>query len=1290
MAELIKLKKYAKAASAKKVKIPTKYDPFKQVAGYKKRLSAVAPVPADISDSRNAFEKWANLPKNQSWFWDGLELWQRPQQYAYQFIDSLLENSMLDSTVAKPSDPSKPFENNWLRKISTKEGRQNIAGETLKFSITANKAHEEGMRGLQGSNFVFGSQILEKYTDGLTVPDYDIRGALFERSPGKDYSGKRKLLPAYEEAIERSAFGLGYLNPMNRDFVGFLMDVFLDPADIIPIVPIASELGKAGKAVTDGAQTLKTANKIVEAADIAVDATKKIKKVNVFKTKAFTETSKQLIEQSNVIFKTVKGPRGVDMAAALRLAASADNAVDFYRYAKAFTQMADTKKVVSLTELIFTGVRFGTEGVLKSADNMVVRMLYKLDVKAGKLGIGLNPDELAKIIDPMTNLGKHNNFFNSIDAIFNAAKQLPPKLWDRVGLTRGAKNMWDDASLRFSAEATQLISEIAEKTGRDRDEVSKLLMRMYEFNDLSYKTKVREFLGDKDTIRSLGFGNREKTEISKFLREMKDEAGRRMWDEKSIEALFVKQTDKATGVSMWFFDPKVTGQLTSEVKTYINQIKRAYKKGLISIEDYTRILQLFDGSFEKTRFYGKADLQELRKLFADSNFKKGYEQSKDLLNRIYKTLDFEFGTNFAETASEGYLRHTKNPDAYKNVSEFQTKFKQPKKAFRGNIKVASDRAYRMSAYEANIMHKLAAQNILDSGIKLSGDYRKFWENQASVDLFKEYMDTSIADFMNQVGTTAESAKLFDEIAMLSTFGDETLVRAHVKGNKVPVQMVEVDKSLIVNKIKGLEIYRRNPAALEDAVKMLNRHPGGKLLMNVNLFQLLGYDISKPAFVEAMFKAIDFANNLFKKLVLLSPGYHMRNISGNFGNVLVSGADIPKWLNKTGDAAMTLNKAKDIMDKVTKAGANTDRNILVKILSPEEVKMYDTYVEFIRNGLAKTGGKLYDLPPDLLETLGKPVDKVGMRRAIFVWNAKMNEQVDSYYRLVSFMYAKENPELLYKLGLNSPSDFVRRVHFDPNDLTQIEREYLKRLVPFYTFTKKNIAYHMKNFFDNPTSYKRFMETMDKSWDVQGLDKYNDVEAYKRNNFWVPIWRFADGRYVAVKFNLPLGDMFEFVDDPVKKVLTSSSPVLRAPFEYFTNQQIYTGLPIEDFPGQTGYSLPFLTRKQEYLASQIGLTTPVSQIYKTGKTINDIIQGDLNIEAATSLEGLSQGALQSVFSIGDPQVARRRAAFDELAKLRDLMAYYKQEEIDIPTIAELENKTKNNAYNNLVRQMKAFKR
>jgi hypothetical protein len=153
---------------------------------------------------------------------------------------------------------------------------------------------------------------------------------------------------------------------------------------------------------------------------------------------------------------------------------------------------------------------------------------------------------------------------------------------------------------------------------------------------------------------------------------------------------------------------------------------------------------------------------------------------------------------------------------------------------------------------------------------------------------------------------------------------------------------------------------------------------------------------------------------------------------------------------------------------------------------------------------------------------------------------------------------------------------------------------------------------------------------------------------------------------------------------------SPPGFDMPVAAQQNQQIYTGLPIEDFPGQTGYTLPFLTRKQEYLAGQIGLTTPVSQVYRTGKAINDIIQGDLNIESATSLEGLSQGALQSVFSIGDPQVAKRRAAYDELAKLRDLMAYYKQEEIDIPTIAELENKNKNNAYNNLVRQMKAFKR
>ena len=68
-----------------------------------------------------------------------------------------------------------------------------------------------------------------------------------------------------------------------------------------------------------------------------------------------------------------------------------------------------------------------------------------------------------------------------------------------------------------------------------------------------------------------------------------------------------------------------------------------------------------------------------------------------------------------------------------------------------------------------------------------------------------------------------------------------------------------------------------------------------------------------------------------------------------------------------------------------------------------------------------------------------------------------------------------------------------------------------------------------------------------WDAQDID-VKEIEQYKRENFWIPIPGLTkDGKYVALKSNLPIGDLAEFFDDPIRRVVSSLSPALRAPFE-----------------------------------------------------------------------------------------------------------------------------------------------
>ena len=61
-----------------------------------------------------------------------------------------------------------------------------------------------------------------------------------------------------------------------------------------------------------------------------------------------------------------------------------------------------------------------------------------------------------------------------------------------------------------------------------------------------------------------------------------------------------------------------------------------------------------------------------------------------------------------------------------------------------------------------------------------------------------------------------------------------------------------------------------------------------------------------------------------------------------------------------------------------------------------------------------------------------------------------------------MWIKDNPAAMNKMGLDNPYTFVRTALFDPKDLSGTEKDILKRLIPFYTFTKKNLAFQMKKY------------------------------------------------------------------------------------------------------------------------------------------------------------------------------------------------------------------------------------
>ena len=104
--------------------------------------------------------------------------------------------------------------------------------------------------------------------------------------------------------------------------------------------------------------------------------------------------------------------------------------------------------------------------------------------------------------------------------------------------------------------------------------------------------------------------------------------------------------------------------------------------------------------------------------------------------------------------------------------------------------------------------------------------------------------------------------------------------------------------------------------------------------------------------------------------------------------------------------------------------------------------------------------------------------------------------------------------------------------------------------------------------------------------------------------------ADGTYYALKANFPQTDFAEFFSNPLRFVTAATTPLIRAPFELATGQQVFAQRPIENYKGEMSTALPFLTKKQEYVLGQTGLDVPVKSAYGVVKMAEGDVVGGLS--------------------------------------------------------------------------------
>jgi len=684
------------------------------------------------------------------------------------------------------------------------------------------------------------------------------------------------------------------------------------------------------------------------------------------------------------------------------------------------------------------------------------------------------------------------------------------------------------------------------------------------------------------------------------------------------------------------------------------------------IENTSELLRQIDFKFRVSgdqmlpRFFTDERLAHLTRMYENADFKTlvdtAYDYQRDMLRFMDEAAKdlVSSGTKFLKATPEGYLRHSAT-EQYKNLAEKLRRFPDFdfEVGFHGNYESFASRGFQMSAEEANDV-MIAQINLLARNGNISKEAMEFWTDNQNLKMFRETIQESFDSYLKDAPKLAKQTLMIDEVLAKGWLQDKEIIRQFDPKGNVPPGYTKLESKKLKNELSKIAQYIDNPDYMQAALKLV---PNSEtVLIRTNVMDILG-NLGDPSKQKPLLQLIDGMNNFFKRMKLMSPGFQMRNLIGNSFNIWASGVPIDQVVKNFSRADDIMRKGDDVLKKVTEGLA----------LTAEDAEVWRWYEPFLKNGFHEVSRKLYDLEKIMMESKERSI----IRKATD-WNGKMNEAMDRRFRLALYMYAEQNPAIIQKLGLSDSSGLVRHVLFDPNDLTKFEKETAKRLVPFYTFTKKNLAYQWDNLFKNTKRYKDIRKTLNSMWRGIGVEK-GEVEQYKLEDFWIPIPIINDkGQYTAIRARLPIEDLGEFLDNPLRKVVSSTSPAIRAPYEIVANRQMYSGQPIQEFRGQRGYMIPEASKKVEYLMGQFGLDTPVSTVMDIGRTAVQGFKGELQGKNAFDLIDKSFG--RSMFGSGSIERASTIQAYQELDELRELFKYYKQEEIPIKTLTEIQNENK----------------
>lgn len=292
---------------------------------------------------------------------------------------------------------------------------------------------------------------------------------------------------------------------------------------------------------------------------------------------------------------------------------------------------------------------------------------------------------------------------------------------------------------------------------------------------------------------------------------------------------------------------------------------------------------------------------------------------------------------------------------------------------------------------------------------------------------------------------------------------------------------------------------------------------------------------------------------------VNPGYRIRNTMSDLWNMYIAGVPSGRMVQYGAKAAALQVRAEKVAGKLADAHARgiDPTTVLNKGDWYAVNRITESYNHGVLSGLFQgdvdTVAAMYRAG-----SATKAFVKTAPPLVLIRWAQTFNRHGENWGRLTHYLYRRDYE----RLGANDAADWVKKAHFDYEELTPIERNKFKLFLPFYTWTRKNIPYQITQIASRPGKVATFPKGLAMANELATGDSETEgpqegiMPDWMRDKFAL---RVPGGAASYLLPQLGIADLSK-IDNP-REFSQLLGPQIKVPLELLTGKSMLTGEDID---------------------------------------------------------------------------------------------------------------------------------